>query len=115
MDRLRGKAAIVTGGAKGIGRGIAEVFAEEGARVAVLDWDREAGEMTAAELGAGSVYVEADVSDEPSVERAVEQAAAELGALHVLVNNAAILIIKGLDATVEDWQRIIAVNIMGPA
>jgi NAD(P)-dependent dehydrogenase (short-subunit alcohol dehydrogenase family) len=117
MDRLNGKAAIVTGGAKGIGRGIAEVFVEEGAHVGILDWDREAGEQTAAALGGGerAVYVEADVSDEASVERAVEQAVAELGALHVLVNNAAIFILKGLEATVEDWQRIMAVNIMGPA
>src|SRR3954469_21646444 len=113
MARLDGKAAIVTGGAKGIGRGIAEVFVEEGAAVAILDWDSEAGESTAREIGA--VYVQADVSDEASVERAVKQAVTELGALNVLVNNAAIFILKGLEATVEDWQRIMAVNIMGPA
>jgi dihydroanticapsin dehydrogenase len=113
MGRLSGKVAIVTGGAKGIGRGIAEVFAEEDARVAVLDWDREAGERTATELG--GLYVEADVSDEASVERAVERVVAELGSLHVLVNNAAIFVLKGIEATVEDWQRIMAVNIMGPA
>src|SRR5213078_3244373 len=50
-----------------------------------------------------------------SVERAVTQTVAELGGLNVLVNNAAIFILKGLEATVEDWQRITAVNIMGPA
>jgi dihydroanticapsin dehydrogenase len=115
MDRLRGKGAIVTGAAKGIGRGIAEVFAEEGARVAVLDWDREAGESAARELGDAAVYVEVDVSEEASVERAVDEAVAALGELQVLVNNAAIFILKGLEATVEDWQRIMAVNIMGPA
>jgi NAD(P)-dependent dehydrogenase (short-subunit alcohol dehydrogenase family) len=117
MDRLAGKVAIVTGGAKGIGRGIAELFVEEGASVAVLDWDREAGETAAAELAAVGrcVYVEADVSTEASVEHAVAEVAAELGALHVLVNNAAIFILKGLDATVDEWQRIMAVNIMGPA
>ncbi len=113
MGRLEGKVAIVTGGAKGIGRGIAEVFAEEGARVAVLDWDREAGERTAADVG--GLYVETDVSDEPSVERAVEQVASHFGALHVLVNNAAIFVLKGIEASVEDWQRIMSVNIMGPA
>ena len=117
MGRLDGKAAIVTGGANGIGRGTAEVFLEEGARVALLDWDRQAGERAAEELSRSgqAVYVAADVSSESSVERAVAEAVDELGALHVLVNNAAIFILKGLEATVEDWQRIMAVNIMGPA
>jgi NAD(P)-dependent dehydrogenase (short-subunit alcohol dehydrogenase family) len=117
MNRLAGKAAIVTGGALGIGRGIAEVFAEEGALVAIVDWNAEAGARTAAELSAGgrAIYVEADVSDEPSVERAVAQVATEFGALHVLVNNAAVFVLKGIEATVEDWQRVMAVNIMGPA
>jgi NAD(P)-dependent dehydrogenase (short-subunit alcohol dehydrogenase family) len=80
VGRLSGKAAIVTGGAQGIGRGIAEVYAEAGAVVAILDWDVEAGKAAASELGL--LFVEADVSDEPSV---------------------------------EDWQRVMAVNIMGPA
>jgi NAD(P)-dependent dehydrogenase (short-subunit alcohol dehydrogenase family) len=111
--RLAGKAAIVTGGAQGIGRGIAEVFAEAGAAVAILDRDAEAGSATAEELGL--VFVEVDVSDEAAVERAVTTAVSELGALHVLVNNAAVFVLKGLEATVEDWQRVMAVNIMGPA
>jgi dihydroanticapsin dehydrogenase len=118
MKRLAGKAAIVTGGAKGIGRGIAEVFVDEGALVAVLDWDAEAGAKTATELsgdGQRALYVQTDVSDEASVERGVERVAAEFGALNVLVNNAAIFILKGIEATVDDWQRIMAVNIMGPA
>lgn len=117
MNRLAGKAAIVTGGAKGIGRGIAEVFAEEGAKVAVLDWDADAGAATARSLGAApcAIYVEADVSDERDAERAVEEAASEFGALHILVNNAAVFVQKGIEATVEDWQRVMAVNVMGPA
>jgi NAD(P)-dependent dehydrogenase (short-subunit alcohol dehydrogenase family) len=112
-DRLAGKASIVTGGARGIGRGIAEVFAEAGAAVAILDRDVDAGSATALELGL--LFVEADVSDESSVERAVAAAVSELGALHVLVNNAAVFVLKGLEATVEDWQQVMAVNIMGPA
>jgi NAD(P)-dependent dehydrogenase (short-subunit alcohol dehydrogenase family) len=114
VDRLSGKVAIVTGGAQGIGRGIAEVFVEEGAKVAILDWDVDAGTRTAAQVS-GVHFVQADVSDEGSVERAVNDAVAELGALHVLVNNAAVFVLKGLEATVEDWQRVMAVNIMGPA
>jgi dihydroanticapsin dehydrogenase len=111
--RLAGKGAIVTGGAQGIGRGIVEVYAEAGARVAILDWDADTGRATADELGVR--FVEADVADESSVERAVAQAVEELGALHVLVNNAAIFVLKGIEATVEDWQRILAVNVIGPA
>jgi len=114
VDRLAGKAAIITGAAKGIGRGIAEVFAEEGARVAVLDWDPEAGAETARAIE-GAVFAETDVSDEQSVERAVEEAVSALGELHILVNNAAVFIQKGIEATVEEWQRVMAVNIMGPA
>ena len=113
MGRLAGKVAIVTGGAQGIGRGIAEVYAEAGAVVAILDWDVEAGKAAASELGL--LFVEADVSDEPSVEQAVERVVSELGALHILVNNAAVFVLKGLEASVEDWQRVMAVNIMGPA
>lgn len=113
MGRLSGKVAIVTGGGQGIGRGIAEVYAEAGARVAILDCDVEAATATASELGV--LFVEADVSDEPSVERALERVVAEFRALHILVNNAAIFILKGLEASVEDWQRVMAVNIMGPA
>ena len=113
MGRLNGKVALVTGGAQGIGRGISEVFAEAGARVAILDRDAEAGKGTADDLGL--LFVEADVSDEPQVERAVERVAAELAGLHVLVNNAAVFVMKGLEASVDDWRRIMAVNIMGPA
>ena len=113
MGRLSGKVAIVTGGGQGIGRGIAEVYAEAGARVAILDCDVEAATATASELGV--LFVEADVSDEPSVERALEHVVAEFRALHILVNNAAIFVLKGLEASVEDWQRVMAVNIMGPA
>jgi NAD(P)-dependent dehydrogenase (short-subunit alcohol dehydrogenase family) len=114
VDRLAGKVAIVTGGAQGIGRGIAEVFVEEGAKVAILDCDADAGRRTATELP-GVHYVEADVSDEDSVDRAVGDAVSEFGTLQILVNNAAVFVLKGIEATVEEWQRVMAVNIMGPA
>jgi dihydroanticapsin dehydrogenase len=55
------------------------------------------------------------VSDERGVEQAVTSVVSQFGTLHILVNNAAIFILKGIDATVEEWQRIMAVNIMGPA
>ena len=118
MERLAGKVAVVTGGAEGIGRGISEVFLEHGAAVAILDWNAETGTRTAAELAGGggrAVYVNADISDEASVERAIHDVVSEFGALHVLVNNAAVFILKGLEATPDDWRRVMAVNIMGPA
>jgi NAD(P)-dependent dehydrogenase (short-subunit alcohol dehydrogenase family) len=111
---LAGKVAIVTGGAQGIGRGIAEVFVEEGAKVAIFDWDSEAGTRTASELP-GVHFVEADVGDESSVERGVAATVAEFGKLQILVNNAAVFVLKGIEATVEDWQRVLAVNVIGPA
>jgi NAD(P)-dependent dehydrogenase (short-subunit alcohol dehydrogenase family) len=113
VSRLAGKVAIVTGGAQGIGRGISEVYAEAGADVAILDCDVERGTATASELGL--LFVEADVSDEQSVERALDRVVAEHGALHVLVNNAAIFVLKGIEASVEDWERVLAVNVVGPA
>jgi NAD(P)-dependent dehydrogenase (short-subunit alcohol dehydrogenase family) len=113
VSRLAGKVAIVTGDAQGIGRGISEVYAEAGADVAILDCDVERGTATASELGL--LCVEADVSDEQSVERALDRVVAEHGALHVLVNNAAIFVLKGIEASVEDWQRVLAVNVVGPA
>ena len=119
MSRLVDKVAIVTGGAQGIGQAISEVFAENGACVAILDWNAEKGEATAAGIQRASnraTFVECDVSDEPSVERAVERAVSEFGALHVLVNNAAVFApMKGIEATPDDWQRILAVNVIGPA
>jgi dihydroanticapsin dehydrogenase len=108
VHRLAGKVAIVTGGAKGIGRATAELFLEEGARVAVVDRDRAAGAPD------GALYLDADVSDEAAVERAVAAAVSAFGSLHVLVNNAAVFIQKGIEATVEEWQRVLAVNVMGP-
>jgi dihydroanticapsin dehydrogenase len=114
MGRLDGRVAIVTGGGEGIGRGISDVFVREGARLAVLDRNAEVGARAADELGA--LFVEADVADEPSIERAVARVADELGPPTVLVNNAAIFILKSAEeATPEDWREITAVNVMGPA
>lgn len=119
MARLAGKVAIVTGAAEGIGRGIAALFAEEGAAVGLLDRNEELGRRSAAEIaaatGARTCFAACDVGEEPDVERAVAEVAAALGPPTVLVNNAAIFVLKGIEATPEDWRRILAVNVMGPA
>ncbi len=91
MGRLENKVALITGGGKGIGRGIAQRFAEEGATVVIVELDAAAGEAAVAELvdaGYSASFVQADVGRRDDVYAAVEQAAEEHGQLDVLVNNA---------------------------
>jgi len=85
---LEGKVAIVTGGARGIGAGIARCLAAAGARIGLIDLDGAEAETTAASLGTKSVGVAADVSQELAVKAATDQIVAELGRLDILVNNA---------------------------
>ena len=109
---LSGKAAVVTGGAMGIGFAIASRLAEAGAKVLIADKDAATAEAAAAKIGA--VAFGADVSDEAQVEAMVAKAASELGGVDVLVNNAGIYPTKMvLDATKEDFERILHINLMG--
>ncbi len=113
--RLKDRVAIVTGAAKGIGWGIATVFAKEGAKVVVVDWDAEAGAKTAAEIcdqGGQAIFVKCDVSNEEQVKAMVQAALDRFGQIDILVNNAGIGVYKTvLDATSEDWDRALAVNL----
>ncbi|GGQ76931.1 SDR family NAD(P)-dependent oxidoreductase [Streptomyces asoensis] len=107
MSDFEGLRALVTGGASGIGRATAELLAERGARVAVLDLDPSG-------VGEPLLGLRADVTDDASVRAAVEAAVAALGGLDVLVNNAGI----GAQGTVEDnddaaWHRVFDVNVFG--
>ncbi|MET3616135.1 3-oxoacyl-[acyl-carrier protein] reductase [Rhizobium aquaticum] len=86
--KLKDKVAIVTGAGGGFGEGIARIFAEEGAKVAVLDIRAEAAEKVAAAIGHGAISVVADVGDKASVDAAVADVAARLGAPDIVVNNA---------------------------
>jgi len=86
--RLRGKIAIVTGGARGIGEGIAKCLAAEGAAVGIIDIDGAEAQKTSAALGARALGVAADCSDEQAIEAAVDRISRELGGLDVMVNNA---------------------------
>ena len=115
MNDLADKVAIVTGGAGGIGRAIVERFATEGARVAIVDSDTEAGTALAHELGSAVSFVPTDVADPTQVDRAVSLTVEQLGGLHVLVNNAGI---SGsprrfLDDDLRDFRRVLDVNLFG--
>ncbi len=116
--RLKGKVALVTGAGRGIGRGIAEVFADEGADVAVND----VGDMPQAEAvadgirkkGRRSLTVQADVARRGEVEPMIERVWKELGPIDILVNNAGIeTIIPFLELTDEQWTRLVDVNLRG--
>jgi len=116
--RLKDKTALVTGGARGIGRGIAEALAGEGASVAVADVDLEEAQKTVAGLPAPGarkhLAAEVDVADSASVERMLDTIRETWGALHVLVNNAGICPLHSFEEiSEEEWDRVIAVNLKG--
>lgn len=114
MITLEGKVAIVTGGAHGIGRSIAEVFSEAGASVIIADIDEAAGEVVARSLR-DTQFVRADVAQRPHAERVVEIAARVSGRIDVLCNNAAYLgaAHAALEATDLEWQRCFEVSLLG--
>jgi NAD(P)-dependent dehydrogenase (short-subunit alcohol dehydrogenase family) len=116
--RLPGKIAVITGAASGIGRATALRFCQEGASVAILDRDSHRGEAVLQEIrarGQSSIFIPVDVSIETQVKEAIEKTAAEFGALHILVNNAAAFVFGSQDATEAEWDKVLSVNIKGAA
>jgi 3-oxoacyl-[acyl-carrier protein] reductase len=115
MGQLDGKVAIVTGAARGIGRGIALAFANEGAAVTIADRDEPGAKAVAAELGGGgarAIAVRVDVTKPDEIERMVARTKEELGGLHILVNNAGIdTVSKLVDMPLEQWQEMMDVNL----
>lgn len=110
---LEDKVVFLTGAASGIGRECALACAREGARVVIADIDPDSARRTAAELGTGALAVECDVSDGPSVERAVATVLGHFGRIDAVHNNAGISAPSApLDATSEaEWDRMFAVNL----
>ncbi len=109
MTDLSGHAAVVTGGARGIGRAVADRLAADGARVAIVDIDLDAG-------GPASAHVElpADVADGEALSGAIAAAADALGGLSILVNNAGFGAAKPLERYSDDeWARLVGVNLTG--
>jgi 3-oxoacyl-[acyl-carrier protein] reductase len=116
--RLEGKAAIVTGASRGIGRSIALRYAEEGARVVVnyrnrtSEADAVVQEIRAA--GGEAVAIAADVSSSADVQRLVDETMARYGRIDVLVNDAGVMVAKGLfETTEDDWDQTIDINLKG--
>ncbi|MEU3615340.1 SDR family NAD(P)-dependent oxidoreductase [Streptomyces sp. NPDC006872] len=115
---LQGKVAVVTGGARGIGRGIATVLAAKGAAVAVWDLNTEGAEKTAAEIqaaGGTALAVGGDAADAEAVARSAARTRKELGPVTILVNNAGTTAYEPFTAISEvSWDRMIAINLKGP-
>jgi NAD(P)-dependent dehydrogenase (short-subunit alcohol dehydrogenase family) len=111
MGKLDGKAAVITGGASGIGAATTRLFAREGARVVIADVQDAAGEALATELGASALYQHVDVSRGDDVRDAVARAMAAFGRLDCMFNNAGILGTVGPleDIPVEEYDRTMAV------
>jgi len=117
--KLKGKIALVTGASRGIGRGIAEVCAEEGADVAVNYVANAAEAEETARIvcskGRRAAIVKGDVSKRADVERMFEQAEKELGPVDILVNNAGIeTIVPFLELTDDQWTHLVDINLRGP-
>ena len=117
--RLKNKIAIITGSGSGIGRATALRFVEEGAKVMVVDINRDNAKQTAQmlqEAGGQAEYAQADVSDSKAVERVIEATVSTFGNIQILVNNAAAFVFGKIeDTTQEDWQQVLGVNIIGYA
>jgi len=117
--RLKDKTALITGGGGGIGRATAQLFAQEGASVVVVDVVDTAGEETAGmvrEQGGQAHYVHADVTSAADCARMVASAEDTYGALHVLFNNAGVMLSEDGDAVDTDeaiWERTLRVNLTG--
>jgi 3-hydroxybutyrate dehydrogenase len=115
--RLAGKSAYITGAASGIGNAIAELFAKEGARIAIADLNQAAADAAAAAIvaaGGQAIGLAVDVTNEAQVDATVDQAANRLGGIDILISNAGIQIVKPLaDFPFTDWKKLLAVHLDG--
>ena len=115
-QELSGKVAIVTGGASGIGRGMVELFAAEGAKVVIADVDAKRGEDLAEQLGPCVRFQRTDVAKADDVQALVDCAVEAFGGLHVMVNNAGVScghFPRFLDDALEDFHHVMGINVLG--
>ena len=113
---LNNRSAVVTGGAQGFGKAIAERFVASGARVAIWDHDHALAEKTAKAIGPAVTAIKVDVTDTAAVEKARDATLAAFGKIDILVNNAGI---AGVNKTVwetdlEEWRKVLRINLDGP-
>ncbi len=119
MDRLQGKVALITGAGTGMGRVAAQIFAAEGARIAVVDINAQAANATVlaiTDAGGEAEFISADVADETQVEAMVKSTVDRFGALHIVYNNAGIFPADdgGLTETSSaTWDQVLAINLKG--
>src|SRR5579863_1450621 len=113
--QLRGKTALITGSAGGIGRATAALFASEGAGVVIVDMNQEAGQEVAREIssaGGRAIFEQADVTSPVDCRRVVERTVREFGNIHILFNNAGIIRRASvIEITEAQWDEVMAVNV----
>jgi D-sorbitol dehydrogenase (acceptor) len=112
--RLKGKSALITGSARGIGRAFAEAYAREGAVVAIGDINLEAAEKTASQIGSSAYAVKLDVTDLASIEAAVGTVEKKTGGLDILINNAALFDLAPIvEISKASYDKLFSVNVAG--
>lgn len=115
--RLQGKVAIVTGGARGLGRAVAERLASEGAAVCIMSIHEESADAAAHEIGSkfgATLGVRGNVALEDDMRACVERTVSAFGRLDIMVNNAGVIAVDSVvDTSVDEWDRIVAINLRG--
>lgn len=117
MDRVKGKVAIVTGAARGLGKAQAVLLAKEGAKVVATDINETLGKRLPEEVkreGGEAIFIKHDVSNEQGWREVIEKTLSEYGKLDILVNNAGVLLHHTIeDLSLEDWRSVLNVNLEG--
>jgi D-sorbitol dehydrogenase (acceptor) len=114
MNRLNGKSALITGSARGIGRAFAEAYIREGATVAIADINLERAAQTASELGPSAYAVRMDVTDQASIDAAIDAVEEKTGGLDILINNAALFDLAPIvEITRKSYDTLFSINVAG--
>ncbi|MET4161341.1 NAD(P)-dependent dehydrogenase (short-subunit alcohol dehydrogenase family) [Marinobacterium sp. MBR-111] len=112
MSEFNNRTALITGGATLIGAALAEAFVRDGANVAILDIDAQAGASLADRLGPAALFIKTDITDDSQLKAAVRQTAEHFGGLHYLINLACSYLDEGADSNREDWLKALDINVV---